>query len=148
MKQMAYIEGQKAEKAARVKAEKDLESMYSAQTMAQETMLEQIAKSEASARTANSLSAAKTDSTLRQGWAGAMTGGQQALAHLARALLLRAARRGGSGGPAEPLRRGLAPGAPRPRAASASAPSNVCHFISISDTYHLSHCTDCIYLAM
>ena len=50
-----------------------------------------------------------------------MTGGQQALAHLARALLLRAARRGGSGGPAEPLRRGLAPAAPRPRAASASA---------------------------
>ena len=49
---------------------KDLESMYSAQTMAQEMMLEQIAKSEASARTANSLSAAKTDSTLRQGGQG------------------------------------------------------------------------------
>ena len=64
--QMAYIEGQKAEKAARVKAEKDLESMYSAQTMAQETMLEQIAKSEASARTANSLSVAKTNSELAQ----------------------------------------------------------------------------------
>ena len=59
---MAYIEGQKAEKAARVKAEKDMESMSSAQTMAQEMMLEQIAKSEASARTANSLYVAKTNS--------------------------------------------------------------------------------------
>ena len=34
--------------------------------MAQETMLEQIAKSEASARTANSLSVAKTNSELAQ----------------------------------------------------------------------------------
>ena len=64
--QMAYIEGQKAEKAARVKAEKDLESMYSAQTMEQEMMLQQIAKSEASARTANSLYVAKTNSELAQ----------------------------------------------------------------------------------